>query len=83
MHVSGTPQPDLQWFLNGIPVRKDSRHSIGKDGSLTIRRLNVNDEGMYSATASNAHGSASCKAELFVESKFAFLKFKNFILHSL
>ena len=69
--ITGTPEPEVQWYRNGQPVRKDSRHSITKDGdtnTLSIRNVGINDEGLYSVKAVNSVGYATCQGELYIES---------------
>lgn len=70
--VTGRPEPAVQWYRNGQPVRKDSRHSVTTDGessTLTIRNVGVADEGIYSVRAENSAGFATCQGELLMESK--------------
>jgi len=70
VQFSGAPEPDVQWYRNGQPLRKDSRHNITKtadSSTLIIRNSGISDGGLYSVKAINSAGSATCQGELFIE----------------
>ena len=71
VQFSGTPEPDVQWYRNGQPLRKDSRHNITRNAdssTLIIRNAGISDGGLYSVKAINSAGSATCQGEIFIES---------------
>ncbi|XP_019697114.1 protein sidekick isoform X2 [Harpegnathos saltator] len=59
--VDGTPVPKITWFRNAESVGnlKESRYVIEQDGSLTIKKLTMDDSGMFQCLASNEAGEAS------------------------
>ena len=72
VQVKGYPEPEVQWFLDGLPVRKDANHIITKEGDnvrLSICSAEIDDEGIYTVKAANPIGSVSVQAELRVECK--------------
>ncbi|XP_073866376.1 striated muscle preferentially expressed protein kinase isoform X27 [Macaca fascicularis] len=60
--VSGTPQPSLHWFRDGqlLPA------PAPEPSCLWLRRCGAQDAGVYSCTAQNERGRASCEAVLTV-----------------
>ena len=68
--LSGSPQPEIEWFKDGKPLKDshsvklafDENHSV-----LTIREVKLVDEGEYMCTATNKVGTASCAVQLVVE----------------
>ncbi|KAM8770634.1 myosin light chain kinase, smooth muscle isoform 2-T2 [Rhynchonycteris naso] len=69
--VSGIPKPQVTWFLEGAPVRKqEGTTEIYEDGGshgLCLLRARARDSGNYSCTASNVRGQASCDWTLLVK----------------
>ncbi|XP_076160330.1 sidekick cell adhesion molecule isoform X1 [Ptiloglossa arizonensis] len=57
----GGPHPKISWFRNAEPVDHllGSRYAKEEDGSLTIKKLTMNDSGMFQCLASNEAGEAS------------------------
>ncbi|XP_076627146.1 sidekick cell adhesion molecule isoform X4 [Colletes latitarsis] len=57
----GVPPPKISWFRNAEPVDHllGSRYAMEEDGSLTIKKLTMNDSGMFQCLASNEAGEAS------------------------
>ncbi|KAJ8319889.1 hypothetical protein KUTeg_001476 [Tegillarca granosa] len=67
--VSGDPQPDVCWYLEGAKINSDSRHTTTNENgecSLIIKQVTVNDEGEYSCRAKNTQGEIKCCAELII-----------------
>nr|XP_014966629.2 striated muscle preferentially expressed protein kinase isoform X9 [Macaca mulatta] len=60
--VIGTPQPSLHWFRDGqlLPA------PAPEPSCLWLRRCGAQDAGVYSCTAQNERGRASCEAVLTV-----------------
>ncbi|XP_028279114.1 myopalladin isoform X2 [Parambassis ranga] len=71
--VSGLPNPELMWLVNGRPIYPDMYHKmlVRENGvhSLVIDPLTQNDAGTYTCIASNKAGQSSFSLELTVVGK--------------
>ncbi|XP_035519960.1 myopalladin isoform X1 [Morone saxatilis] len=71
--VSGLPNPELMWLVNGRPIYPDLCHKmlVRENGihSLVIDPLTQNDAGTYTCIASNKAGQSSFNLELKVVEK--------------
>ncbi|XP_078079796.1 myopalladin isoform X2 [Mustelus asterias] len=71
--VSGLPNPDLFWLLNGKPILPDVTHKmlVRENGihSLLIDHLTAKDMGTYTCIATNKAGQSSFSLELSVVAK--------------
>ncbi|XP_072095260.1 myopalladin isoform X3 [Mobula birostris] len=71
--VSGLPNPDLMWLLDGKPVLPDATHKmlVRENGihSLLIDHLTANDAGTYTCIATNKAGQNSFSLELSIVAK--------------
>ncbi|XP_004559704.2 myopalladin isoform X2 [Maylandia zebra] len=71
--VSGLPNPELMWLVNGRPVYPDLYHKmlVRENGvhSLVIDPLTQKDAGTYTCIASNKAGQSSFSLELQVVEK--------------
>uniref|UniRef100_A0A8P0P1J8 Myosin light chain kinase, smooth muscle n=2 Tax=Canis lupus familiaris TaxID=9615 RepID=A0A8P0P1J8_CANLF len=69
--VSGTPKPEVTWFLEGAPVkRREGMVEVYEEGGchyLCLLRVRAKDSGSYSCTASNVRGQVSCGWTLLVK----------------
>ncbi|XP_023372047.1 myosin light chain kinase, smooth muscle isoform X1 [Otolemur garnettii] len=69
--VSGIPKPEVAWFLEGTPVRRQEGsidvYEDARSHYLCLLRARAGDSGKYSCTASNIRGQASCSWTLLVE----------------
>ncbi|XP_059018852.1 myosin light chain kinase, smooth muscle isoform X1 [Mustela lutreola] len=69
--VSGTPKPEVTWFLEGAPVRRrEGMVEMYEEGGchyLCLLRARPRDSGSYSCTASNVRGQVSCGWNLLVK----------------
>ncbi|KAF3827491.1 hypothetical protein GH733_002977, partial [Mirounga leonina] len=69
--VSGTPKPEVTWFLEGAPVRiREGMVEVYEEGGchyLCLLRARARDSGTYSCTASNVRGQMSCSWTLLVK----------------
>jgi len=71
-HVTGSPEPEAIWMLDGVELRSSSEVTITRDNwlcCLTLNEVLAEDQGEYSVTASNVHGTTSTSAFLTVASK--------------
>ncbi|CAB0041624.1 unnamed protein product [Trichogramma brassicae] len=59
--AEGVPPPTIQWFRNAEPIQRlpGSRYSMQEDGSLVIKKLKMEDSGMFQCLALNDAGEAS------------------------
>nr|XP_037874741.1 titin homolog isoform X4 [Bombyx mori] len=68
--VKGKPVPGVVWMKNGHEVEEEAGRMTsqfnGFDCCLTIKDINIDDEGRYSCEATNTHGKASTYARLAV-----------------
>uniref|UniRef100_A0A673XN63 Myopalladin n=1 Tax=Salmo trutta TaxID=8032 RepID=A0A673XN63_SALTR len=71
--VSGLPNPELMWLINGRPIYPDFYHRmlVRENGihSLVIDPLKQDDAGTYTCIASNKAGQSSFSLELRVVEK--------------
>lgn len=71
--MSGLPNPELMWLVNGRPVYPDLYHKmlVRENGvhSLVIDPLTQKDAGTYTCIASNKAGQSSFSLELQVVGK--------------
>lgn len=71
--MSGLPNPELMWLVNGRPIYPDLLHKmlVRENGvhSLVIDPLTQNDAGTYTCIASNKAGQSSFCLELKVVGK--------------
>ncbi|XP_069861249.1 hemicentin-2 [Dipodomys merriami] len=66
--VRGDPAPDIQWTKDGLPL-PSSRLRFGlQNGSLTIRRAELEDAGQYQCLAENEVGSVKKVLTLVLQS---------------
>lgn len=68
----GIPPPVLAWYRNSEPlnVSTGGQYSIQEDGSLLIKKLRMEDTGMFQCLASNEAGEDSIYTWLKVKSKY-------------
>ena len=65
--VTGFPEPDIEWYCNGIRIEAGIHYSIIKEGdncSLLIVRPTDRMTGVYECIAKNSCRSDSCKANI-------------------
>lgn len=72
IRVSGTPQPEVQWFKSDKSLEGDERYEFLSDDdmhSLELSNCLLSDGGIYRCTASNEAGQTTCSGELIVSEK--------------
>lgn len=67
--LAGNPTPRVTWYFMGEQVNNTDRHYDDGRGNLFIKKVQVDDEGEYMCTASNAAGSTSNVLKLDVLGK--------------
>ncbi|XP_036769471.2 hemicentin-2 isoform X1 [Manis pentadactyla] len=66
--VRGNPTPDIRWIKDGLPLRSTHlRHQL-QNGSLTIRRTEMDDAGQYQCLAENEMGATEKVVMLVLQS---------------
>ncbi|KAI5697514.1 hypothetical protein M8J75_011594 [Diaphorina citri] len=66
----GEPAPNISWLHNAVNINKSphaSRYSIEEDGTLIIRKLRMEDSGMWQCVATNEAGSETVNTWLKVK----------------
>uniref|UniRef100_A0A8D9FE64 Protein sidekick n=1 Tax=Cacopsylla melanoneura TaxID=428564 RepID=A0A8D9FE64_9HEMI len=66
----GVPSPNITWLHNAVNKDKTphaSRYSVEEDGTLIIRKLRMEDSGMWQCVATNEAGSESVSTWLKVK----------------
>ncbi|XP_063816061.1 myosin light chain kinase, smooth muscle-like isoform X2 [Pseudophryne corroboree] len=74
-HIEGFPDPEVLWFFSGSPIQESKRFQIEYEDSgsctLVIANVSLEDVGVYTCKALNAHGQKECSAKLNVHSLHA------------
>ena len=75
--VAGFPQPEVSWFLDGEPIKESPVfHIITEPSGTCILELPQSfpeDEGEYECRAVNEFGTASTKADLYIQGQLSLL----------
>lgn len=72
--IKGNPKPDIKWMKDDIELQKDERYDIEEDKrnckyKLIIKKLSLEDKGIYTVMAKNYLGETSAQATLTPHSK--------------
>lgn len=66
--AQGVPQPSVSWKKDNTALVADRAHySLSPDGTLTVRQVALNDEGVYTCVASNVVGQDEADVQLQVQ----------------
>ena len=65
--VTGSPQPKLTWYHNGVEVVANHSRELEEDGSLTLPWTEVWHSGTYQLVAQNPAGRTEREVRLVVE----------------
>lgn len=73
--VKGNPKPVITWMKDGTELQKGERYDMEEDKrnckyKLIIKKLSLEDGGVYTIKAKNYLGEASAQANLVPHSKF-------------
>ncbi|XP_053523819.1 hemicentin-2 [Artibeus jamaicensis] len=66
--VRGDPAPDLLWIKDGLPLRGSRPRLRLQNGSLAIRRTEMDDAGQYQCLAENEMGAVAKVVVLVLQS---------------
>ena len=66
LHV-GEPRPSVLWQHRMRSIRDNSKHQIFPNGSLSIQTLSEADQGDYTCSVQNLHGSDQILYEIIVQ----------------
>jgi hypothetical protein len=79
--VSGQPQPDISWFLDGEPIKESPVYHIITEASgtciLELPQSFPEDEGEYECRAVNQYGTATTKADLYIQGQLSLFPLSN------
>ncbi|XP_076442608.1 inactive tyrosine-protein kinase 7-like [Babylonia areolata] len=57
--AKGSPHPDITWYHDSQPILPDARrYTMFKNGTIKIRQVFMEDNGMYACVANNTAGDA-------------------------
>ena len=66
VRVTGTPDPKLIWYHNGVEVVPDYSRELGEDGTLSMPSAEAKHGGVYELVAHNPGGRAEREVRLTV-----------------
>lgn len=70
--AQGIPQPTVSWLKDSTALVPDGAHyRLSTDGTLTIRKVALPDEGVYACVASNIAGQDEASIQLQVQGEAA------------
>ena len=64
VRVTGSPQPKLTWYHDGVEVKGDYSKELAEDGSLTMPSAETKHSGVYQLVAANKAGSVEREVKL-------------------
>lgn len=67
--ISGTPKPDIQWYINEYLITPSHKFITSRDdenANLTIKKLEPEDENHYTVKVKNDHGEVEESVSLLV-----------------
>ncbi|KAJ8016747.1 hypothetical protein DPEC_G00010570 [Dallia pectoralis] len=70
----GSPRPDLRWSKYGLGILEGNRFKVHSNGTLHIRGVRMDDQGMYACAVSNVAGRAEHKVTLEVKEETKILQ---------
>lgn len=70
----GYPSRVTRWYRNGIPVVNDDNHFIHANNTLSLKKLNWEDQGVFQCAADNFAAIKFAQVQVEVQStKFKFI----------
>ena len=67
VRVTGSPQPKLTWYHDGVEVKADYSKELAEDGSFTMPSAETKLSGVYQLVAVNPAGRVEREVKLFVK----------------
>jgi len=81
--ATGVPNPSISWYFNGVPVKitnsmkymisEMSLNPTTKNSSLTIRNVNLSDNGTYTCNATSLSYSVTSTGVLIVHGEYVMI----------
>ncbi|XP_018562061.1 papilin [Anoplophora glabripennis] len=68
--VVGYPEPQVQWYKDGVPLNPSDRIAISDSHTLTILKVTKADSGYYQCEAVNNYSKASSTLEILIEGMY-------------
>ena len=68
----GDPTPAVTWLKSGVVIGLSGQYSVLPNGTLSVTKATVNNQGLFSCRAENAAGRDEKKAYLVVTGMSAF-----------
>ncbi|XP_063057327.1 hemicentin-1 isoform X2 [Engraulis encrasicolus] len=66
--AQGVPEPSISWLREGAALEVSrGNYRLSADGSLKIRKVSLDDEGVYTCRASNVAGQAEAHIQILVQ----------------
>ncbi|XP_065135849.2 neural cell adhesion molecule L1-like protein isoform X3 [Paramisgurnus dabryanus] len=66
--VKGNPQPNVEWRVNGLPLKEvpTSNRKLMKDGTIIIHNASPDNSAVYQCEATNRHGTILANANIMI-----------------
>lgn len=65
--AAGTPQPDIRWRVNGVPLEQTSAaNRKASDNTIKLHNAKASDSAVYQCEASNRHGTLLSNANIMI-----------------
>ncbi|XP_035616133.1 neural cell adhesion molecule L1-like protein isoform X3 [Oncorhynchus keta] len=65
--ATGTPQPTIQWMVNGKPIEEVPASNRKEfDGKIVLHKANSTDSAVYQCEASNRHGTLLANVNIMI-----------------
>lgn len=70
-NIVGLPEPEINWYKNGVLIENDTRISLSSDKQmLDIKYLKIEDDGEFKCVGVNRLGSVERLANLKITSNY-------------
>lgn len=78
--AQGVPEPSISWLKDGVALevsRGDYR--LSGDGSLKVRKVGLDDEGVYTCRASNVAGQDEANIQILVQGRPLYITSQDYL----